>query len=189
MRQIIKSNTKQTLCTIEICELSESRHERNLYTGFAWGASKPPLQPPSHNIGDPLLGGSLLRGPILGGSHLRSYFRRVCFSVCVYNAPPPPLQELREHRLRVPGILKRFKAWCFLFQPSWLKASGETQPYIGLLSPRPPPRAERELHLQRSAWSRSIETMGRRPFRDPPARGDRTLGAILRDSPGKAHYV
>ena len=118
-----------------------------------------------------------------------SYCRRVCFSVCVYNAPPPPLQELREHRLRVPGILKRFKAWCFLFQPSWLKASGETQPYIGLLSPRPPPRAERELHLQRSAWSRSIETMGRRPFRDPPARGDRTLGAILRDSPGKAHYV
>ena len=43
----------------------------------------------------------------------RSYFRRVCFSVCVYNAPPPPLQELRQHRLRVPGILKRFKAWCF----------------------------------------------------------------------------
>ena len=94
----------------------------------------------------------------------RSYFRRVCFSVCVYNAPPPPLQELREHRLRVPGILKRFKAWCFLFQPSWLKASGETQPYIGLLSPRPPPRAERELHLRRSAWSRSIKPWGEGHF-------------------------
>ena len=144
MRQIIKSNTKQTLCTIKICELSESRHERNLYTGFAWGASKPPLQPPSHHIGDPLLGGSLLRGPILGGSLLRGPILGGCvFCVCVYNAPPPPLQELREHRLRVPGILKRFKAWCFLFQPSWLKASGETQPYIGLLSPRPPPLAER----------------------------------------------
>ena len=86
------------------------------------------------------------------------------------------------------GFLNALKLGAF-FQLLWLKALGETQPYIGLLSTRPPPRAERELHLQRSAWSRSIETMGRRPFRDLPARGDRTLGAILRDSPGKAHYV
>ena len=71
-----------------MCELSESRHENNLYTGFAWGASKPPLQPPSHNIGDPLLGGSLLRGPILGGSLLRGPILGGCVSACAFITHP-----------------------------------------------------------------------------------------------------
>ena len=52
----------------------------------------------------------------------------------------------------------------------------------------PPPQAERVLHLQRSAWSRSTETMRTRPFVEPPASEPTGRGGLLlRKTPGKAH--